>query len=60
MGSYEALLLALVIATVIVMAMSKRGRKQLFGAVLTKGRKGAFGISLTPVRRTRKKRRKRR
>jgi hypothetical protein len=55
----DALLLALVIATVIVLAMGTRSRKQLFGAVLTKGKKGAFGLSLTPVRKTRKRRKKR-
>jgi hypothetical protein len=59
MATGEALLLALVIATLIVLAMGKRGRKQLFGAVLTKGKKGALGLSLTPVRKTRKRRKKR-
>jgi hypothetical protein len=59
MPAGDALLLALVIATLIVLARGKRSRSQLFGAVLTKGKKGRLGLSLTPVRKTRKQRKKR-
>jgi hypothetical protein len=59
MSPDDAAWLALAVAGAIVLAMGKRRRTQLFGAVLTKGKKGAFGLSLTPVRKTRKRRKKR-
>jgi hypothetical protein len=40
MPADDALLLALVIAGLIVLLAGKRRRTQLFGAVLTKGKKG--------------------
>lgn len=59
MSPDEAVWLALATATALVLLVGKRKRSQLFGAVLTRGKKGRLGLSLTPVTKSRKPRRKR-
>jgi hypothetical protein len=54
-----ALWLALAVAATVVLAGGKRTRKYLFSGVLTKGKKGRLGLLLTPVRKTKKRRKKR-
>lgn len=60
MSPNEAVWLALAIAAAVVLLAGGRKRSQLFGAVLTRGRKGVLGLILTPTKKTKKRRRKHR
>ncbi len=57
MSTTTALVLSLAVAWLIIAACSRPSRK-LFSAWLVKGKDGRVGISLTPVRKKKTKRRR--